>query len=432
LTANTNYITYMIATSASESISTPSINVSTFFNTIVAAYQSKVYTQNGTSWSNITLNSNEVFDMFYNGTIWAAIGRGGNIFSYSYNGITWSAGSASFAFSAGYAIYSNGSKWVGVGDYYPNAMVYWSNDGISWNITTNRPNIGGQWVSVTYSKTKNLWMAGGNGGYTTSSDGENWSTISGSGYNLITDNIDVTYTVAYGNNMWIMGGRASNLNATKSTMFYSFDAYNWITNPSGSFMRCIKAITYNGFMWVAGSAKIQSYDPVIGWSNDGITWTLGNINDANTYSVNRIIWTGSIWMAATQAQAYPISQSVLKTSTDGKNWTAVNELYNTHPTITDIRALAIQQYISSYAGAPILLSTGVRSISSISLTWAGAEGASSLTFTYGTSSITTSASQTKPYTISSLIANTVYTTYITANSPSGILSSASISISTFT
>jgi hypothetical protein len=420
----------MIATSASESISTPSINVSTFFNTIVAAYQSKVYTQNGTSWSNFTLNANEVFDMFYNGTIWAAIGRTGNIFSYSNNGITWSAGSASFAFNAPYAIYSNGSKWVAVGDNWPDAAVHWSNDGISWNITTNRPSIGGQWVSVTYSKTKNLWMAGGNGGYTTSSDGENWSTISGSGYNLIAANIDITYTVAYGNNMWIMGGRA--INDTKSTMFYSFDAYNWITIPSGSFMRSIRVITYNGFMWVAGSAKIQSYDPLIGWSNDGITWTLGNISDySNVNIVNRIIWTGSIWMAATTLGA-PAAQSAIKTSTDGKNWTGVNELYDSHPTIGGIRALAIQRYISSYAGAPILLSTGVRSISSISLTWAGAEGASSLTFTYGTSSITTSASQTKPYTISSLIANTVYTTYITANSPSGILSSASISISTFT
>jgi hypothetical protein len=419
----------MIATSASGSTSTPSINVSTFFNTIVAAYQTKVYTQNGTTWSNFTLNSTEVFDMFYNGTKWAALGRGGNIFSYSNNGTTWSAGSASFTFNAPYAMYSNGSKWVAVGDNYPNAAVTWSNDGISWNITENRPNIGGAWVSVTYSKTKNLWMAGGYGGYTTSSDGENWSTISGSGHNLIAADIDITYAVAYGNNMWIMGGRA--INATKSTMFYSFDAYNWITIPSGSFMRSIRAIVYNGFMWVAGSAKIQSYDPVIGWSNDGITWTLGNINDSNVTVVERIIWTGSIWMAAVSYQVATVSLA-LKTSTDGKNWTGVNELYNTHPTITDIRALAIQRYISSYAGAPILLSTGVRSISSISLTWAGAEGASSLTFTYGTSSITTSASQTKPYTISSLTANTVYTTYITANSPSDILSSASISISTFT
>jgi hypothetical protein len=63
-------------------------------------------------------------------------------------------------------------------------------------------------------------------------------------------------------------------------------------------------------------------------------------------------------------------------------------------------------------GAATSLSATSNTGSSFAVIWSGAANASSLTFYYNGSTLTVAASQTSPYTISSLTAGSSYTVYI--------------------
>ena len=86
--------------------------------------------------------------------------------------------------------------------------------------------------------------------------------------------------------------------------------------------------------------------------------------------------------------------------------------------------------VTTGPGAPTGLSSNATTISSFAIYWSGAAGASSLTFHYGPSTITTPASQTSPYTISSLTSTTSYTVYIVATNSIANTSSNSINVIT--
>jgi hypothetical protein len=78
---------------------------------------------------------------------------------------------------------------------------------------------------------------------------------------------------------------------------------------------------------------------------------------------------------------------------------------------------SVNGFTTAYAPTGLVASN--QGATSFAIAWSGAAGASSLTFYYNSSSITVPASQSSPYTISSLSTNTSYTVYITATTSGG-------------
>jgi hypothetical protein len=90
----------------------------------------------------------------------------------------------------------------------------------------------------------------------------------------------------------------------------------------------------------------------------------------------------------------------------------------------------ITAYTSAVAAANLAASN--LSLSSFAIAWSNVQGASSLTFYYNSATLTVPATQTSPYTISSLNQSTTYAVYIVGTTAGGLnTSSPSINVTTY-
>ena len=156
-----------------------------------------------------------------------------------------------------------------------------------------------------------------------------------------------------------------------------------------------------------------------------------------TASVFRVTWSGGI---GATSYTYSLNGTPTTPSTDNgvASKTAIfTSLSANTPYTVIVTAVnsggpnsSASSSVTTGPGAPSSLSTNATTISSFAVYWSGATGASSLTFHYGPSTITTPASQTSPYTISSLTAGSTYTVYIDATNSIANTSSNNLSVTT--
>ena len=294
------------------------------------------YSTDGINW-NTLYNSTSIFEFFcfgvaWNGTIWAAVGRGGNnTLAYSYDGITWTGlGKTIFDGNAGgLGITWNGTRFIAVGEG-TNSIAY-SYDGITWtglgksifstrgvNVAWNAgiPSVNIPTLIINKQNQTNRMLATGNGTYLiaySDNNGVTWTGVN------VTSIFTYVYTVSWNGAIWVALGFGTN------SIAYSYDGITW-TGLGTSIFRAGICLAWNGIMWVAGGNVAGGGSNSLAYSYDGITWT-GLGKSLFSGELASIAWNGKRWVAVgngTNSIAY---------STNGINWIGLGSTITTGSTI---------------------------------------------------------------------------------------------------
>lgn len=237
------------------------------------------------------------------------------------------------------AVVHDGKMWV-LSGYYGNYQpyVYFSSDGISWNLTTSAPGWGGRAWHEAVSHDGKLWILGGQSTVTFSDirwseDGTNWTlAVSSAPWGARNRH----QAVSHDGKMWVLGGYSGSL---RNDVWYSTDGTNWteVTSNAGWTARVHhEAVSHDGKLWVLGGSGGGLRNDV--WSSfDGSNWTCvtgaadwtprydhevvsydgkllvlggndGNVCNDVWYSEDGISWTecvytGTVWAARDQHEA---------------------------------------------------------------------------------------------------------------------------------
>ena len=234
-----------------------------------------LYSTNGKSWTDASgaKFSSEGLGVAYNGTDkWVAVGTGVATILISPDGMNWSANR-----KVGNALKSiayGGDKWVAVGENGKYANLFWSSDGIGWNLSTGAffkpvsPTSGfGSGNRVAYGN--GTWIAvgrdrGGGTNILRSTNGTFWENTVGSFNNI-------GYGVAYGKDgsgapLWVAVGRMNN--NVDNILWSDDDGQNWVV-ASGPFdSGNVRGVAYGNNKWVA----VGEMTSRMVWSYDGKMW----------------------------------------------------------------------------------------------------------------------------------------------------------------
>jgi hypothetical protein len=271
----------------------------------------KFLTTNGTaeSWGSAGLNwtwranstsGNQVQCFATNGsTIYVAGCDGGQLYSSTDSGVTWTSRTSQFTADRIYAIAYGNGIFVAVGGA---GKISTSTDGITWtartanmaaNIINSVEFLNGNFVAVGQGAN------GGTGGITTSTDGITWTkrtTPTGMGTTL--------YHVAYGNGYYVAVGSltttagcySTNL-STWTVLPVSLGACNWITFQNNQFITHLKN---------ANNAYYTGNNPTSTWTymsgnGLGVINAIGSADDLK----NRIAYYNNKYWFLTEATTAP-------------------------------------------------------------------------------------------------------------------------------
>ena len=180
------------------------------------------------------------------------------------------------------------------GSLYQNGAVYSPGGGATWN-----------GFEVTASTSGNAWATTFCGS-SFSSNGLDWV--------ICTRLRPVFSGVVYANNKWYASS-SSNGGSLYRPLLTSTDLVNWSYNTSASTLLSEgKPIAYGNNIWVLGGSKISSNNNVI-YSTDGNVWA--NSNSTLSSNCHAVIFANNMFVAGgngTNTMAY---------STNGSTWTAI-------------------------------------------------------------------------------------------------------------
>jgi len=242
------------------------------------------FSNDGISWTQITVGIANWFGVTYGNGRYVAVGFGGAV-AHSSDGFNWgqiTVGAANWL----YVIYING-RYIAVGN---NGAMAHSTNGVNWTQIT----VGtATWWGVTYGNGRYI-AVGSNGIMAHSINGVNWTQI----------NVGPTtigwWSVTYGNGRYIAVGSGG-------TMAHSNDGINWTQTNVGT--ATWRGVIYGNAMYVAVGSN-----GAIAHSTDGINWTQITVGttdwDDVIYANGRYVAVG---MNGTMAH-----------STNGINWTQIN------------------------------------------------------------------------------------------------------------
>lgn len=318
----------------------------------VVAGGSSVCTSTDTfTWSTVSIGSTVTAVKYFGDapTQKYLSGSSGGQISTSTDGVTWTArtsGTTSTIF--GFA-YGNG-RYVA---YFANVQsLQTSTDAITWENTTPQASVN----TVVFDGTK--FVANGSGTVQTSTDGVDWITANG---------VTITSATgfAYGAGVYVASSSSTN------AIFSSTDGKSWATRTAGT------ASTLNTVIYSSSDARFYAYGNNVQLSStDGITWSalVGTTGMSGTTSTIRAL------IYANNTYVYAGDGGVIRTSTDGLNWTA-----RTSGTSSILRSLAFSNGVFLTAG-----DGGVLRSSTDAITWdAQSSGTTSainaLTYGLGTS-----------------------------------------------
>lgn len=247
-----------------------------------------------------------------------------------------------------------------------NDGIYWSEDGKSWNKSSNSPS-GVSFFTLTY--VGNLWLCSisGDGGIYWSEDGKNWTI--GTGSTSMTNVLFATF--AFGNDKWLAGtysgapwtstdGKtwskvsdskfASGCNAphidfynglfflkntdsnnTNTGLFWSEDGESWTKCTGSTGLVNSMVIGYHNSLYFAVdimSGTSSGYG--LWWSEDGKAWTQGTGFNSFGGSLQKIVYANGLYVYGTAGKGMVWSE-------DGKTWVrAVSDIGVITATVYDI------------------------------------------------------------------------------------------------
>jgi hypothetical protein len=268
----------------------------------------------------------------YGNGLWVSVGQvpGGldiRGIQISIDGSNWiPTPSSSNSLNPGYCVkYANGlwlaGNFYGNGDLPSNAYsMQRSTDGYNWSLQSNQLCIvrkinygGGLWVAVGENPYNTYTIQ-------TSIDGSNWTLQS---YNQPQYAIETAYSVAYGNNLWLVGGY-TNFGNNEKPIGYSSDGSNW--SPVAGFLNPVYDIAYNDGIWLAvGTTMTSNANKCIQTSLDGLFWT---VQTASQLICGKSIgYSNGVWIVGGHAPFGdgghgPENKAFIEYSYDTINWTS--------------------------------------------------------------------------------------------------------------
>ncbi|OMD97583.1 hypothetical protein BSK54_24195, partial [Paenibacillus odorifer] len=202
------------------------------------------------------------------------------------------------------------------------AVIYAAPSNSNSNIIDQSSTSAGNLSSVAFGN--NVFVAVGQGGISTSSNGVDWSISKKAGNPKLT-------SIVFANGLFLA------IDGSEKAVYNSLDGENWTKKTLAITPERLKAVNEKFFVWQSvykPGTNPPSYDVTLLQSSDGINWT-----DTGITSTNAIFGMQSLTDIAYGNNKYVVSanNAVYYTSTNLINWTTV--------TLTD---LVINHYNSSW------------------------------------------------------------------------------------
>lgn len=253
------------------------------------------------NWNTRSLNVTSISSIAYGNGVWVLAANGNQIFT-STDTVNWNTQTSRFAGFSSPAInsvcYGDG-VWVAVGEVQEArntplvGLIRTSTDTINWNTRSNATsplkavNYGnGVWVAVG----SNSSAGGANSVIRTSTDTINWNTRS-SNYGV--SSIYYLSSISYGNNLWVAGGSAGVLGAGTFPLGIrtSTDTINWNTQSTMATDK-IYSVAYGNNQWILsidGSEYFRISTDIVNWNTRTSTLPAGS----SPFS----FYTNGVWLA---------------------------------------------------------------------------------------------------------------------------------------
>ncbi len=259
-------------------------------------------------------------------------------YSTSVNGNIWSAATVNIPFTGSgiYSIASDGTKWVGAGEYYNGstypAISYYSNDGRDWysgdtlsdNFTT----------SNRIATNGSIWLIGGTSsgslpylsGYTSLSYSYDGISFSAASVTTTGTTPTAVSSFAYDGIKWLATSSATGTTSTATRILTSYDGKSWTGQTNTLFASNPTQVAYGNGKWVVavggtGAGKLIA-------STDGVSWTAStNANDSTIFganSVNQLRFFDGKFVATTSS-ASGATTHIINYSYDGLIWSACTD-----------------------------------------------------------------------------------------------------------
>ena len=290
---------------------------------VLTSSDGKIWTARTTPLSANSIGSiSTIYDIHYDNDMWIAVGyarsstpgtaatdRG--VVLTSGDGATWAEQTSNTDFALRAVHYGNG-RWVAVGN---DGAVITSEDGVTWTDRTD--SLGGTGTDILLDVHHNggtdstsTWVAVGNDGRVITSIGNTNGTIWTAAASVPTRTLNLN-AVHYDNSTWVAVGDVS-------TVITSNDGETWVAAASVPVLSGINAVHYDNSVWVA-----VGNDGGVITSIDGTTWTTRTSGVSGTrrnIHLRGIHYSGSTWMATG-------SLGTMIASSDAETWT--NQTGNT-------------------------------------------------------------------------------------------------------
>jgi len=244
-------------------------------------------------------------------------GYSGNILDYSQDGISWNASTNGSILTRCNTIATNGQMWI-AGGYTRSTPISstteslaYSYDGITWTGVGFPLMFTTMCNSVIWTGTH--WVAGGSGNNSiaTSSDGISWSSVVTEGSTVLRS----CNSLSNIGTLVVAGG----IFGTGGAIAYSTNGgTTWTQSSNGSFTNACTVIGTDGTMFVAGSNGSTS----LLHSTNGNNWTA---TSGRLLANNAIAYDGSTWLLVGNETGSSPSKN-LCTSSDGLTWTTVDTI----------------------------------------------------------------------------------------------------------
>ena len=265
----------------------------------------------GANWEQVTASaewSSRSFHqaLVYAGKMWVlggldSSGTQKNDVWSSTDGITWTqvTDSAGWSGRGGHqALVHDGKMWVMGGSDGTSYLsdVWSSTDGITWTQVTGSAGWSGRVRHEGLVHDGKMWVMSGSTGSSVVSDV--WSSTDGITWTQVTDSVGfgIIKAVSYNGTMWIFDGGFT----TTSDVWSSTDGTNWVhtADINGWSTRNLnEALVYDGKMWVMGGTAGLIYNDV--WSSsNGLNWSEATSSSgwSARYDHQALVYDGKMWV----------------------------------------------------------------------------------------------------------------------------------------
>ena len=289
------------------------------------------YSKNNGKWTEATLSGHAAFQAVEYGDNgrFVAVATEGTIW-YSDDGANWTESLSPdlelYDPNFYEVIYAN-RIFVAVGVVMgPVTAIFTSTDGESWYVASIGPdNLPGIFESIAYGN--NTFVAVGTNGsiYMSNDNAKDWNNVSlPKNNNPYLDN-DL-YAVTYGKGVFVAVG-------DNASIWYSNNGTNWaLASGIEQSSMTFSSVTYGNGVFVAaiGDTGWNLTDKTIWSSTDGVNWQAGGGNEPNKCASNVYSTFDSVdffgdFFIATNRHPYTIAHYPEYYSTDGQNWSSVQQ-----------------------------------------------------------------------------------------------------------